>query len=200
MSSVVNSEQVVDLDWDNYNSPVTTDGLNGEDEVVSPVENGQEKVKYKPRPIKQPVPTINFLIDHLIFELEASLEFQLDVDLVEFIRTTLLEHEECGMRKLEEKDVAIGELKQSLLELTEKRFRAHLNDETHQTPLVDIKNIEFMLNEKENQLNAYANELRLRENEVTSLKETIKQQDDIILSHNSNIYVIYSLYLSINIA
>jgi hypothetical protein len=141
------------------------------------------------------ITNVKFLIDHLIFELEASLAYELTGSLKEFVRQSLLDFDQQSVRKLEEKDVIIAELKQSLLELTEKRFRQSLlqvaNSDANSAPppLVDLKNIEFLLNEKENQISAYANELRQREAEVVNLKATIKEQDDIILSHNSNIYV-----------
>jgi hypothetical protein len=134
----------------------------------------------------------------VIFELESALAYELTAELREVIRSALLDYDQHSARKLEEKDVIIGELKLSLLELTEKRFRQSLlqqqaSQETggSSSPqqLVDLKNIEFMLAEKENQLSLYANELRQREAEVGNLKMTIKEQDDIILSHNSNIYV-----------
>ena len=138
---------------------------------------------------------MNFLIDHLIYELETHFQYQLDAGVKDLVRQSLLEYDQTVIRKLEEKDSIIKELKQNLLELTEKRFRKSLsnnglnNSDEAAAPVVDFKSIEFLLNEKESQISAYANELRQRENEVTNLKQTIKEQDEIILSHNSNIYV-----------
>jgi hypothetical protein len=144
---------------------------------------------------------VRLLIDRVVFELESSLSYELTDDLKEFVRRALIDHEQGNVRKLEEKDVVIGELKQSLLELTEKRFRQSLTANATQqqngtatnggshSQLLDLKNIEFLLGEKEAQVSMYANELRQREAECEKLKRTIQEQDNIILSHNSNLHV-----------
>lgn len=107
-------------------------------------------------------------------------------DLVEYETSKEGSH----LRKLEENEFIINELKKNLCELTEKRFRAsvqqHNNDSQVEVPK---SNIEFMLNEKDSQLREVLKDLDEKSNEILKLKQTIKDQDLIILSHNSNIYV-----------
>lgn len=108
----------------------------------------------------------------------------------------LVNYENHNRRQLEEKELAIGELKKSLCDLTEKRLRTSL----HQNQLDDsssnnsnnvpsLSNMEFLLNEKEAQMRELLKDLDDKSNEILKLKQTIKDQDLIILSHNTNIYV-----------
>ena len=58
-------------------------------------------------------------------------------------------------------------------------------------------NIEFLINEKDNrilELSAQINDLQI---EITKFKNIINEQDNVILSHNNNIYVSLFLFLLI---
>ncbi|CAF1077712.1 unnamed protein product, partial [Brachionus calyciflorus] len=128
--------------------------------------------------------TLNsFLID----ELEVNLSINLSDDLKNIIKTNLNEYEQLNLRKLEEKDLIISQLKQNLVDLTEKRFRTSIiqNAPTANLPL---ENIEFLISEKEKRINELLDDLSEKNREISKLKETIKNQDDVILSHNNNIY------------
>ncbi|RMZ97836.1 hypothetical protein BpHYR1_033355 [Brachionus plicatilis] len=123
----------------------------------------------------------SFLID----ELEVNLSINLSDDLKNIIKTYLSEYESLNQRKLEEKDSVISQLKQSLLELTEKRFRASIQNGSSSLP---YENIEFLINEKEAKINQLLDQLSENERDINKLKQTINSQDDVILSLNNNIY------------
>ena len=109
------------------------------------------------------------------------------------------------VRRNEEKDQMINKLKESLVELTEKRFRASVgrdskepspmnNNSTNNNNSLNNTNIEFLLNEKESrilELNAQLNDMQ---NEINKFKKIINEQDNVILSHNNNIYVSFCFF------
>lgn len=134
--------------------------------------------------------------DHLINELEANLQAELDVYFKNLIRQNLNDYELFNQRKYEEKDIIINQLKENLLNLTEKRFRTAVanseNTDITKEPTI-LSNIDTLLNEKEARISALTNEILENQQEISNLKRTIKDQDDIILSHNNNIYVRYML-------
>lgn len=104
----------------------------------------------------------------------------------------LVNYEAKNARLVEEKEFAIGELKKSLFDLTEKRFRQqqhNLSNGSSGNNDVSSSNVEFMLNEKEAQVRELLDDLDQKSAEILKLKQTIKDQDLIILSHNTNIYV-----------
>lgn len=124
----------------------------------------------------------SFLID----ELEVNLSINLSDDLKNIIKTYLSEYESLNQRKLEEKDSIICQLKQNLVDLTEKRFRTSIQNGTSTLP---NENIEFLVNEKEAKINNLSDQLSEYERNISKLKQTIKSQDDVILSLNNNIHV-----------
>jgi hypothetical protein len=94
----------------------------------------------------------------------------------------------------------INQLKSNLVELTEKRFRSALNHKSHnsskeaspalnESPQLNNSSIEFLLNEKDQRIKLLLDELNDSQNEINKLKRIIKEQDDVILSHNNNLYV-----------
>ena len=112
----------------------------------------------------------------------------------EALKQTLADFEtNMQQRIVEEKDHIIEQLKQNLVELTEKRFRTSLSNtsskEASPAPLPSSSNMEFLLNEKENRIQMLLGELQDSQSEISRLKQTIKDQDDVILSHNNNRYV-----------
>jgi hypothetical protein len=100
----------------------------------------------------------------------------------------LVNYETKHSRVVEEKEFAIGELKKSLCDLTEKRFRQQQLNVSN-GGATDVANMEFLLNEKEAQVRELIGDLEQKSAEIIKLKQTIKDQDLIILSHNTNIYV-----------
>jgi len=113
-------------------------------------EEASMKQQHHPHtPTPTPSRQVNTFSDYLLDELARN-NLNLNMYYVNLIRSKLVEYEQFNMRRFEEKDQFIGQLKQNLMELTEKRYRA--------------------LNKRK-------------------LKDTIKDQDDVILSHNNNIYV-----------
>lgn len=107
------------------------------------------------------------------------------------IRIKLNEYDQFNLRRFEEKDQFINQLKQNLVDLTEKRFRA-LNSTTNETNLDPNSlnnNLKFVLNEKDGQISSLLKQLNEYEKEIERLKVAIKEQDNVILSHNNNIYV-----------
>lgn len=140
--------------------------------------------------------------DQLVERLESELSVRLDDEWRDRIKLDLCDYERVNERKLEEKELVISELKQNLLNLTEKRFRSLTAAVTAagtgknqngvdeaSSQLGNCLNIQLLLDEKENQLKNVLVELSEKNSEILKLKQTIKDQDDIILSHNSNIYV-----------
>lgn len=101
----------------------------------------------------------------------------------------LVNYETYKQRQLEEKELAIGELKRSLCDLTEKRFRTSLNDSGSGPDAPPLANLEFLLNEKEAHVRELLHDLEDKSTEIQKLKQTIKDQDLVILSHNTNINV-----------
>lgn len=124
----------------------------------------------------------------LINELEINLSTNLSDDLKNVIKQNLNDYEQFNFRKWEEKDFVINQLKQNLVDLTEKRFRTSQANANQTAPL-NNENIEFLLNEKEAKIRDIQAELNDKENEILRLKQTIKDQDNVILSHNNNIHV-----------
>ena len=118
----------------------------------------------------------------------------------------LVNYETRHSRRLEEKELAIGELKKSLCDLTEKRFRTHLQQHPNESDAAEssgnapppLSNIEFMLDEKEAHVRELLKDLDDKSAEILKLKQTIKDQDLIILSHNTNIYVCSCFFLLFN--
>lgn len=133
----------------------------------------------------------SFLID----ELEVSLSINLSDDLKNIIKTYVSEYESLNQRKLEEKDSVIFQLKQNLVDLTEKRFRTSIQNGTSTLP---NENIEFLINEKEKKINDLLDQLSDNERSIIKLKQTIKSQDDVILSLNNNIYVSIIFFFVLN--
>lgn len=110
------------------------------------------------------------------------------------IKLKLLEYEQANVRKFEEKEQIINQLKQSLVDLTEKRFRA-LNNNNPLDKNVNNKdptlnnNLQFVLGEKDIKINKLVADIDEFHKEINNLKSVIKDQDNVILSHNNNIYV-----------
>ncbi len=119
-------------------------------------------------------------------KLEDNLKYLLYNNLSNYYNTNLI-------NVLEEKEEIIKQLKQSVVDLTDKRFRALNNATTNgqitaALPQLSQHNIEFLLNEKEKQIQDLKNDLNGQENEIKNLKKTIKEQDDVILQLNNNIF------------
>jgi len=141
--------------------------------------------------------------DYLIEELYRN-NLHLNQYYSDLIRIKLNEYDQFNMRRFEEKDQFINQLKQNLMELTEKRFRqlnakSSPSSETltssHSSSSLIIdstnalnNNMKFVLNEKDAQISQLLKQLNENELEIDRLKTTIKEQDNIILSHNNNIY------------
>ena len=133
----------------------------------------------------------NTLNDNLFDELEVSLNTKLDVNVKEALKRVISDYEHTTQnRMLEEKEQIINQLKQNLVELTEKRFRTSLSKESSPASFnLNNSNIEFMLNEKDQRIKLLLDEVNDSQNEINKLKRIIKEQDDVILSHNNNLYV-----------
>ena len=140
------------------------------------------------------------LYEHLFNELENSLNTTLDLSLKEALKNILSDYENSLQnRVLEEKDQIINQLKQSLVDLTEKRFRHSLSSSSKEaSPALEQSsshlnnsNIEFLLNEKDSRIRSLLDELNESQLEIDKLKKIIKDQDNVILSHNNNLNVIY---------
>jgi hypothetical protein len=131
------------------------------------------------------------LHDHLFDELEVSLDTKLDMNVKETLKRVISDFEHTTQnRMLEEKEQIINQLKQNLVELTEKRFRTSLSKESSPTSFnLNNSNIEFMLNEKDQRIKLLLDQVNDSQNEINKLKRIIKEQDDVILSHNNNLYV-----------
>jgi chromosome segregation ATPase len=123
--------------------------------------------------------------DHLFSQIEAALNTQMNSDLKETLRASLSQHE-SGL--LEERDAIIIELKRSLLELTEKRFRTQTSQEAAGQANLNNRNIQFLLDDKDSRINLLQNELDESHSEISKLKRTITELDHVILSHNNNLY------------
>jgi flagellar biosynthesis chaperone FliJ len=159
-------------------------------------EEASMKQQHHPHtPTPTPSRQVNTFSDYLLDELARN-NLNLNMYYVNLIRSKLVEYEQFNMRRFEEKDQFIGQLKQNLMELTEKRYRA-LNKNGENGTSVDQPidsnalntNLKFVLNEKDNQISSLLKQLNDCEKEIGKLKDTIKDQDDVILSHNNNIYV-----------
>ena len=129
--------------------------------------------------------------DYIINELSRSDGIDLN-----FIQSKLIGYEQFNQRQSEEKNQIINQLKQNLVDLTEKRFRALNNNagsnrEEHVDPNSLNSNLQFVLSEKDLKIASLIDEINENKQEINHLKATIKDQDNIILSHNSNIYVIF---------
>ena len=127
--------------------------------------------------------------DYIINELSRSDGIDLN-----FIQSKLIGYEQFNQRQSEEKNQIINQLKQNLVDLTEKRFRALNNNigsnrEDHVDANSLNSNLQFVLSEKDLKIASLINEINENKQEINHLKATIKDQDNIILSHNSNIYV-----------
>ena len=143
----------------------------------------------------------NLLYENLFEELEVGLNVKLDSSLRDSLKRILSDYEHTSEnRRIEEKDQMINQLKSNLVELTEKRFRSALNHNNHnsskeaspapnESPQLNNSSIEFLLNEKDQRIKLLLDELNDSQNEINKLKRIIKEQDDVILSHNNNLYV-----------
>jgi hypothetical protein len=146
----------------------------------------------------------NLLYENLFEELEVGLNVKLDSSLRESLKRILSDYEHTSEnRRIEEKDQMINQLKSNLVELTEKRFRSALNHNSNkshnsskeaspalnESPQLNNSSIEFLLNEKDQRIKLLLDELNDSQNEINKLKRIIKEQDDVILSHNNNLYV-----------
>ena len=137
----------------------------------------------------------NLLYENLFEELEVGLNVKLDSSLRDSLKRILSDYEHTSEnRRIEEKDQMINQLKSNLVELTEKRFRSALNHNSHNSskeasPALNNSSIEFLLNEKDQRIKLLLDELNDSQNEINKLKRIIKEQDDVILSHNNNLYV-----------
>ena len=127
--------------------------------------------------------------DFFLGQLHSQFGLSLESSQINFIQSSLNDFEQRAQRKFEERDQMINQLKQNLLELTEKRFR-NLNQNGNSEPgnLIN-NNMQYVLNEKDVHISQLVNQINEKEKEIVNLKKTIKEQDDIILSHNNNIYV-----------
>ena len=156
---------------------------------------------------RKKINNLSLLNNHLFNELERCLDTKLDQNVKDILKQSLNDYEHSMQQRIfEEKDHIINQLKQNLVDLTEKRFRSSLNNSSkeaspapshhnisniNESPLLSSNNIEFMLNEKENRIQMLLNELNNSQNEIDKLKQIIKNQDDVILSHNNNLFVRY---------
>ena len=89
-----------------------------------------------------------------------------------FIQSKLYDYEQLNSRKFEEKDQVIDQLKQNLVNLTEKRFRA-LNNNTNKSeidPNSLNNNLQFVLNEKDVKLNELIDQLDEKQKEIATLR------------------------------
>jgi hypothetical protein len=107
---------------------------------------------------------------------------------MDFIRAKLNEYEQFNARKSEEKEQIIEQLKQNLLNLTDKRLRA-LNNSSSSDPSEINSNFQFFINERDVQIAGLNSQIDEKQREIENLKSIVKDQDAIILSHNNNIYV-----------
>ena len=107
---------------------------------------------------------------------------------MDFIRAKLNEYEQFNARKSEEKEQIIEQLKQNLLNLTDKRLRA-LNNSSSSDPSEINSNFQFFINERDVQIAGLNSQVDEKQREIENLKSIVKDQDAIILSHNNNIYV-----------
>lgn len=148
-------------------------------------QNGQ--IDYQINSKEKMTGSLGSLNSFLINEIEVNLSINLSDDLKNAIKQNLTEYEQMCSRKLEEKDYVINQLKQNLVDLTEKRFRTSQTNSS--TASLNAQSIEFLLNQKEAQINELQQMLSDKQNEILNLKQTIIDQDNIILSHNNNIYV-----------
>ena len=127
------------------------------------------------------------LADIVLFEVENSpghedTRIELSEAGRERLRACLAKYEAANTRRLEEHQVTIGQLKQSVLDLTDKRMRQMGGHEQH---VEHTQQLEYMLNEKEMRVAALMRALGERDEETQSLRRTIKDQDDIILTLNN---------------
>ena len=149
------------------------------------------------------------LYEHLFGELEICLNTKLDTSVKEALKRIVTEYEHAAQNRVfEEKDQIIRQLRQSLVELTEKRFRSSINNNTNssskeaspapsnlnESAHLNNSYIEFLLNEKDQRIKMLLDELNDSENEINKLKRIIKELDDVILSHNNNLYVSLLLF------
>ena len=156
---------------------------------------------------------VNTFSDYLLDELARN-NLHLNMYYVNLIRNKLVEYEQFNMRRFEEKDQFINQLKQNLMELTEKRYRAlnqsqseqqngttttNAADSTSIDPNALNTNLKFVLNEKDNQISSLLKQLNDCDKEIERLKATIKEQDNVILSHNNNIYVSHFTFVSLSL-
>jgi hypothetical protein len=107
---------------------------------------------------------------------------------MDFIRAKLHEYEQFNARKSEEKEQIIEQLKQNLLNITDKRLRA-LNNSSSSDPSEINSNFQFFINERDVQIAGLNSQVDEKQREIENLKSIVKDQDAIILSHNNNIYV-----------
>ncbi len=116
-----------------------------------------------------------------------------DLSNPEAVREKLAEYELLNSRKFEEKDQVISQLKQNLVELTEKRFRALNNGQNNATSSIDKNslngNLQFVLGEKDARIAELMDRVEDFQKEIDNLKSVIKNQDNVIFNHNNNIHV-----------
>ncbi len=122
-----------------------------------------------------------------------------DLSNPDFVREKIVEYELLNSRKFEEKDQVISQLKQNLVELTEKRFRALTNNGQNNTSIDKNSlngNLQFVLTEKDSKILELTDRIEEFQKEINNLKAVIKNQDDVILNHNNNIHVIVYFFES----
>ena len=133
--------------------------------------------------------------DHLVKCLRDH-ELELDEFGVNLIRSQCKEFESLQSRLIEEKELIIGQLKQNLMQITDKRLRSSTNNGNagggaggQLTAELTKNSLDFILKDKDAEIESLKEEILAKEAEIKKLKTTIKEQDDVILSHNNNIYV-----------
>ena len=105
------------------------------------------------------------------------------------IRALCLDYETSNSLKLEEKEIVIAQLKKNVLEVTEKRLRAANRSDADGSSIYQTNSVEYLLSEKTSEIDNLKLECEIKENEIRKFKDIIKEQDDVILSLNQNIFV-----------
>lgn len=145
--------------------------------------------------------TTPLLADKLLDRLSDNNIFPDDLE-ENIIRELCSEYEKTMNYRIEENDMIINQLKKNLYELTEKRMRSNynkINNENNNYELSNEDNVanittlnntmQLIINDKDAQIEKLLSEIDELNYEKSKLKETIKQQDNVILEHNNTIYV-----------